>query len=124
LPIVATALAAAGIAAAAYWYGARGKRAGYPGREAPGWYRALAARLWIDEAWAFLAKGAGGRAVAAPLAWAERHLVNGVFDRIAGGLRRLAFVQSLLQSGQVQWYIAVALAGLFALASATGLGAR
>jgi NADH:ubiquinone oxidoreductase subunit 5 (subunit L)/multisubunit Na+/H+ antiporter MnhA subunit len=117
-------LAAAGIALAAFRYAVRGKRAGYPGREAPGWYRALAARLWIDEAWAFLAKGAGGRAVAAPLAWAERHLVNGVFDRIAGGLRRLAFVQSLLQSGQVQWYIAVALAGLFALASATGMGAR
>jgi hypothetical protein len=37
-------------------------------------------------------------------------------------LRGLGFVQSLLQSGQVQWYIAVAMAGLFALAAAAGPG--
>jgi hypothetical protein len=60
--------------------------------------------------------------VAAPLAWIERRIVNGAFDAAAGAVRRLAFVQSLLQSGQVQWYVAVALAGLFALAAATGTG--
>jgi len=124
LPIVASALALAGIGAAAYWYAFRGNRAGYPGRRAPGWYRALSARLWIDEAWIFLAKGVAGKAVAAPLEWAERRIVNGIYDRIAGAWRRLGFVQSLLQSGQVQWYIAVALAGLFALAAAAGAGAR
>jgi NADH-quinone oxidoreductase subunit L len=123
LPLVASLLAVGGIAISAWWYAAKGNRAGYPGRQAPAWYRALAARLWVDEIWRFLAKGLGGKAVAGPLAWFERRIVNGVFDKAAGTLKGLAFVQSLLQSGQVQWYIAVALAGLFALAAATGPGA-
>jgi NADH-quinone oxidoreductase subunit L len=123
LPLVASLLAVGGIAIGAWWYAAKGNRAGYPGRQAPAWYRALAARLWVDEIWRFLAKGLGGKAVAGPLAWFERRIVNGVFDKAAGTLKGLAFVQSLLQSGQVQWYIAVALAGLFALAAATGPGA-
>jgi NADH-quinone oxidoreductase subunit L len=122
LPLVASLLAVGGIAISAWWYAAKGQRAGYPGRRAPAWYRALSARLWIDEAWRFLAKGVGGKVVAGPLAWIERRIVNGAFDRAAGTLRGLAFVQSLLQSGQVQWYIAVALAGLFALAAAAGTG--
>lgn len=124
LPIVTLALAAAGIALAAYRYAAKGTRPGYPGRTAPAWYRALAARFWIDEAWLFLAKVVGGKAVAGPLAWMERRILNGAYDRIAGALRRSSFAQALLQSGQVQWYIAVALAGLFALAAATGTAAR
>jgi NADH-quinone oxidoreductase subunit L len=124
LPIVASALAVGGIAISAWWYAAKGKRPGYPGRTAPAWYRALAARLYIDEIWLFLAKGVGAKAIAAPLEWVERRIVNGAFDWVAGGLRRLAFVQSLLQSGQVQWYIAVALAGLFLVAAASGTGAR
>jgi NADH-quinone oxidoreductase subunit L len=124
LPLFASVLAVGGIALSAWWYAARGNRAGYPGRTAPFWYRALAARLWIDEGWRFLAKGVGGKAVAGPLAWMEKRIVNGALDKVAGALRGFAFVQSLLQSGQVQWYIAVALAGLFALAAATGTGAR
>jgi NADH-quinone oxidoreductase subunit L len=124
LPLLASVLAVGGIALSAWWYAVRGNGAGYPGRTAPFWYRALAARLWIDEGWRFLAKGIGGKVVAGPLAWIETRIVNGAFDKVAGALRGLGFVQSLLQSGQVQWYIAVALAGLFALAAATGTGTR
>ena len=120
--MAASLLAVGGIAISAWWYAAKGNRAGYPGRKAPIWYRALAARLWIDEAWRFLAKDVGGKAVAGPLLWIETRIVNGVFDKVAGALRGLGFAQSLLQSGQSQWYIAVALAGLFALAAATGTG--
>jgi NADH:ubiquinone oxidoreductase subunit 5 (subunit L)/multisubunit Na+/H+ antiporter MnhA subunit len=122
--LVSTLLAAGGLALGAWLYAARGKRPGYPGGGAPAWYRALSARLWIDEAWIFLARNLGGRALARPVAWAERCLLNGAFDKAAGILRRLAFANSLLQSGQVQWYLAVALAGLFALAALSGLGYR
>jgi hypothetical protein len=70
----------------------------------------------------FLAKGVGARFVARPLAWFELRIVNGAFDFASGILKRLAFAQSLVHSGQVQWYIAVALASLFLLAAATGTG--
>jgi NADH-quinone oxidoreductase subunit L len=122
LPIVASLLAVGGIAVSAYWYAAKGNRPGYPGRRAPAWYRALAGKFWIDEAYLFLAKGVGAKAIAAPMNWIERRVVNGAFDFAAGFLKRLAFAQSLSHSGQVQWYIAVALAGLFILALSTGAG--
>ena len=122
VPSIATAAALIGIGISMYWYSVKGNRPGYPGRTQPGWYVALARKFWIDEIWMWLAKGVGAKAIAAPMNWIERRVVNGAFDLASGILKRLAFAQSLGHSGQVQWYIAVALAGLFILAAATGLG--
>ena len=122
VPFIASLAAVTGIVISMYWYAVKGNRPGYPGRAAPGWYKALSAKLWIDEIWIFLAKGVGAKAVASPMNWFERRVVNGSFDFASGFLKRLAFLQSLSHSGQVQWYIAVALAGLFVLAAATGIG--
>jgi NADH-quinone oxidoreductase subunit L len=109
-------LALTGVAVSWYWYGLKKNVPGFPGRTAPAWYRMLAAKFYIDEVYLFLAKRVGGGLIAAPAAWIERHIVNGAFDRVTGALRKLAFVQSLVHSGQVQVYIAVALVGLWLLA--------
>ena len=123
LPIVATVLALIGVAAGWYWYGLKRNGPGFPGRPAPVWYRILSRKFYIDEVYLFLAKGVGAKWIAAPIAWIERNIVNGAFDWATGAIQKLAFVQSLVQSGQVQVYIAVALLGLYLLARFAGLGA-
>ncbi len=122
LPAVATMLALSGVALSWYWYVVKKNRPGFPGRAAPGWYRVLAHKFYIDEIYLFLAKRVGGRWIAAPADWIERHIVNGAFDRMTGALRRLSIVQSVIHSGQIQVYIAVALVGLWLLAHFGGLG--
>ncbi|HKP97493.1 MAG TPA: hypothetical protein VJ385_17240, partial [Fibrobacteria bacterium] len=103
-------------------YGLKKNGPSFPGRTAPGWYRLLANKFFIDEAYLFLAKRVGGRWIAAPAEWTERHIVNGAFDRVTGALKKLAFAQSLIQNGQVQVYIAVALLGLYLLSRFAGPG--
>ena len=88
-------LALAGVAISWYWYALKQNRPGFPGRTAPAWYRLAADKFHIDAVWMFLAKRIGGRWIAAPADWIERHIVNGAFDRVTGALRRLASVQSL-----------------------------
>src|SRR5690606_4378866 len=119
LPVAAGLLAVAGAGFGWYRYGLGKKTAGFPGREAPAWYRVIADKFYVDEVWLFLAKRVGGSWIAAPAAWIEVRIVNGAFDLASGFLRRLAFVQSLFHSGQVQWYMAVALLGLLLI---SGLG--
>ncbi|MEO7424076.1 MAG: NADH-quinone oxidoreductase subunit L [Fibrobacteria bacterium] len=113
LPALATALALAGIAISWYWYGLKKNAPAFPGRAAPAWYRILSRNLYLDELYLFLAKKVGGKWVAGPVEWMERRIVNGTFDWVTAAVKRLAFAQSLLQSGQVQAYIAVALLGLY-----------
>jgi NADH-quinone oxidoreductase subunit L len=121
LPIVATLLAVSGVAISWYWYGMKSRGPGFAGRAAPAWYRILADKFYIDEAYVFVAKRVAGRWIAGPADWIERHIVNGAFDLVTGVLRGMAFVQSLFHSGQVQVYISVALIGLFGLCGVCGL---
>jgi NADH-quinone oxidoreductase subunit L len=122
LSVVATVLALSGFAISWYWYAKRKNAPAYPGRTAPAWYVVLSRKFYIDEAYLFLAKQVGGRWIAAPADWMERNIVNGSFDKVTGAIKRLAFVQSLIQSGQVQLYIAIALLGLYLLSRLAGLG--
>src|SRR5690606_24596176 len=121
LPVATGMLALAGAGFGWYRYGLGKKAAGFPGHEAPAWYRVIADKFYIDEVWLFLAKRVGGSWIAAPAARIEVRIVNGAFDLASGFLRRLAFVQSLFQSGQVQWYIAVAILGLLLVSGLGGL---
>ncbi|MEO6097209.1 MAG: NADH-quinone oxidoreductase subunit L [Fibrobacteria bacterium] len=122
LPIVATLLAVSGMAVSWYWYGMKNRGPGFPGRIAPAWYRVLANKFYVDEAYLFLAKRVAGRWIARPADWIERHIVNGAFDWVTGALRGIAFLQSLFHNGQIQVYIFVALTGLVVLALTAGLG--
>lgn len=122
LPVIATVLALSGVAFGWYWYALKQNRPGFPGRKAPALYGLMSDRFHIDAAWMFLAKRVGGKWIAAPADWVERRIVNGVFDRVTGILRRMASLQSLVHSGQIQLYIAVALVGLWLMAHFAGLG--
>ncbi len=122
LPAVATVLALSGAGIAWYWYAFRKNGAAFPDRRAPAWYRILAEKFYIDEIYLFLAKRVASKWIAAPAEWTERNIVNGAFDWMTGAVKRLAFLQSIAQSGQVQAYIAVALLGIYLLFRFTGPG--
>ena len=115
LPAVASLLALSGVGLSWYLYGMKRQGAGYPEAGQPLWYRLLYRKFYIDELYLFLVKKVGARLVATPITWVERSMVNGSFDWVTYVIRRLASVQGLLQSGQVQFYIATALLGLLAV---------
>ena len=121
LPIVASLLAVGGILISWYFYGMKRIGAGYPKNAEPGLYRLVYHKFYIDELYHFLIKRLASKLVATPITWIERTIINGVFDWVTFLIRRFAFVQSLFQSGQVQFYIAVAFVGLFAMAWYGGL---
>lgn len=121
LPVAATVLALAGVAISWYWYALKQNRPGFPGRKAPALYRLAADKFHIDAVWMFLAKRVGGKWIAAPADWIERRIVNGAFDRVTGAIRRMASLQGLIHSGQIQLYIAAALVGLWLMAHFAGL---
>jgi NADH-quinone oxidoreductase subunit L len=120
LPIVAGLLACTGAGISWYWYGLRQKQAGFPGQSTPHWYRVISETFYVDAVYLFLAKQVGGRLVAAPAAWFEIKIVNGTLDGLVKVIRLLSRVQSGFHSGQVQWYIAIALVGLLLLSRLGG----
>jgi NADH-quinone oxidoreductase subunit L len=115
LPWVATSLAAAGLGAGWLLYGRPGRRVGFPEEATPAWYRLIQRKFYVDELYVVLAKGVGSRWVAGPSNWFERWIVNGSFDALAWILKRFAGLVVRLQSGQVQFYMALALVGFYFL---------
>jgi NADH-quinone oxidoreductase subunit L len=113
LPYTASALALLGIALAWIFY-ARAKSAAGLTDKSPLWHRLLYNKFFLDEIYLGIVR-AGTSLVAAPSNWIEKKIINGLFDAVAAVLRVFALVQSRLQSGQVQWYMGIALVGLYLL---------
>jgi NADH-quinone oxidoreductase subunit L len=124
LPIVASLLAATGVGLAWYLYGMKRIGAGYPEKGQPAWHKVVYDKFYIDEIYLFITKRVGARLIVTPIAWVERTIVNGIFDWVTAVIRRFAFLQGFLQSGQVQFYIATALAGLLIIAWYGGIRFR
>jgi NADH-quinone oxidoreductase subunit L len=110
---VAVALALAGLAGAAWLYGGDGRRAQGMAARFPAAHRLVSAKFYIDEIYqALLMK---------PLLWisdwvflrlGDRLLIDGSLDGLAGLARRSAGRLSRVQSGNLQWYVLFALAGI------------
>jgi NADH-quinone oxidoreductase subunit L len=116
LPVVASLLALLGIGISWYLYAFKRQKAGFVGNSEPVWFKVIYQKFYIDEVYLFLVKQVCARLIAAPITWAERTLVNGSFDLLTFLIRRIAFIQGLWQSGQVQFYMVTALLGLLLLA--------
>lgn len=110
---VAVALALAGLAAAAWLYGGDGRRAQTLAAHFPGAHRVVSAKFYIDELYqAVLMK---------PLLWisdwvflrlGDRLLIDGSLDGLAALARRSAGRLCRVQSGNLQWYVLFAFAGI------------
>jgi NADH-quinone oxidoreductase subunit L len=107
------ALAVAGLAAAAYWFGGDGTRADALRLRFTGLHRVLSGKYFVDEAYDAL--------IARPLHWVservflaigDRLLLDGSLDGLASLARRGASALARVQTGSLQLYALLVLAGI------------
>ena len=95
-----------------------GKRqpvANYLARTFPRLHTAAYHRFYMDEIWLFVTKKIIFRCISTPIAWFDRHVVDGFFDFLAWATNTTSDEIRGLQSGQVQQYAYVFLCGALAL---------
>jgi NADH-quinone oxidoreductase subunit L len=112
---ISVVLGFAGLAAVAYFFGGDGRRAEGAERRFAGVHRVLAGKYYIDELY--------DRMLMRPLAWiservflglGDRVLLDGTLHGLAGFARRTAGALVRVQTGNLQFYLFLALAGLVA----------
>ena len=84
-------------------------------RRFPKLHRAAYRRFYMDEAWLFVTKRIIFRCVSAPLAWFDRHVVDGFMNLLAWGANGAAWLIRDMQSGSVQRYCIWFLGGALGL---------
>ena len=76
-------------------------------RRFPKLHRAAYRRFYMDEAWLFVTKRIIFRCVSVPLAWFDRHAIDGGINALGTGTESLSRAVKGMQSGRVQTYAAV-----------------
>ncbi len=110
-------LVAVGAIALATWIYAREKQ---PVAEAlatrfAGLHRAAYRRFYIDEIYRFITHRIIFGCISTPIAWFDRHVIDGTLDRTAAATERISWWVRGIQSGSVQRYCIWMLAGVLAL---------
>ena len=100
LSVVAAAI---GIGAAFWLYGGQTNRAEAIAHSMGGVYRLIQNKFYIDEVYLFVTQMIF-RFIAAPAAWFDRHVVDGVMNLTATVVRWFGARLNVLQTGQVQTY--------------------
>ena len=77
--------------------------------------RAAYRRFYMDEAWLFVTKRIIFRCVSAPLAWFDRHVIDGFMNFLAWATRASAEEVQPMQSGRIQAYVIWFLSGIILL---------
>ncbi|MGC3979332.1 MAG: NADH-quinone oxidoreductase subunit L [Paludibacteraceae bacterium] len=106
---IVVALAAIGLATALYF-----KPSSVPDKveqRVPGLYKAMYRRFYIDEVYLFITKKIIFNNVSRPLAWFDRHVVDGAINGIAWLTGWTSGRIKGFQSGLLQWYAYVFLIG-------------
>jgi NADH-quinone oxidoreductase subunit L len=113
--VMSVVLAFAGLAAAAYAFGGDGRAPDASSAASPALHRLLSGKYYVDELY--------DRLLARPLNWISERVFLGLGDRIlldgslhglAGLARRTAGALARVQTGNLQFYLFLALAGLVA----------
>lgn len=69
-------------------------------------------RFYMDEVYQFVTHRVIFRCISTPIAWFDKHIIDGFFDFLAWGTQRLSELIKGLQSGKVQQYAYVYLLGV------------
>ncbi|MCH5312461.1 MAG: NADH-quinone oxidoreductase subunit L [Prevotella sp.] len=118
IPVACTsvALALIGIGAATYMYkNEETPLADKLAKNFPALHRAAYRRFYLDEVWMFVTHKIIFRCVSTPIAWFDRHVIDGTFDFLAWGANEGAESIRPWQSGDVRQYASWILAGVVAL---------
>ena len=99
-----TALALGGIGLAWFLYAGSRQRVADLVVRLGGFYRAVRQKFWFDELYLFVTKRLIFRFVAAPIAWFDRHVVDGGVNLSGWFARTGGLLLGKLQTGQVQTY--------------------
>ena len=81
----------------------------------PALHRAAYKRFYMDEIWMFITHKIIFRCVSTPIAWFDRHVVDGTFDFMAWGANEAGETIRPWQSGDVRRYAVWFLTGTVAL---------
>jgi len=73
-------------------------------------------KFYFDELYLFVTKKIIFRYISTPIAWFDRHIVDGTMNRIAEGTQQISFRIRGFQSGQIQKYAFVFVTGAVGLA--------
>ena len=79
-------------------------------------HRAAYRRFYMDEAWLFVTKRVKFRCVSVPVAWFDRHVVDGFMNFLAWGANATGEEVQPMQSGRIQSYVMWFMAGIIVLA--------
>jgi NADH-quinone oxidoreductase subunit L len=114
IPSILIAIAGIGIAAVMYK-----KETTIPDRVAAslkGFYTATYNKFYIDEVYLFVTKKIIFNYISRPVAWFDRHIVDGTMNLIGNTTARVADMIKGFQSGQVQKYGFIFVSGVLLLA--------
>ena len=73
-------------------------------------------RFYMDELWLFITKKIIFRGVSRPIAWFDKHVIDGTMDLIASATQKFSYNIRRLQSGNIQSYSIYFLHGVIILA--------
>jgi len=113
--ILPVSLALAGILLAYSLYYRQSERPASIARAFGGLYRAAYRKFYIDEVYLFVTRGVLFNLVAKPIAWTDRHVVDGLVNGTASATARISARIKGLQSGRVQNYLLYFFGGVLAL---------
>jgi NADH-quinone oxidoreductase subunit L len=115
--LLSIGVAAAGIALATALYLKESRKPAAIARSMGGLYKAALHKFYLDEAWMWLTQSVIFRYISIPAAWFDRHVIDGAMNGLAWTTRKSADAVRGLQSGQVQFYAWVFLAGAILIAA-------
>jgi NADH-quinone oxidoreductase subunit L len=73
-------------------------------------------KFYLDEVWMFVTHKVVFKLFSYPIAWFDRHIIDGSMDGLGWCTTQLSAAVKPFQSGRVQWYALVFLVGTLAVA--------
>ncbi|MDR0506457.1 MAG: NADH-quinone oxidoreductase subunit L [Dysgonamonadaceae bacterium] len=118
-PLVATlsiAVAVIGICVAFVLYFKDSKQPARIAQKMGGFYTATLHKFYLDEIWMWITQTVIFRYICVPIKWFDRHIIDGSMDGLAWITQKSSTAIRGLQSGQVQFYAWVFIAGTILIA--------
>ncbi|MDR1719840.1 MAG: NADH-quinone oxidoreductase subunit L [Dysgonamonadaceae bacterium] len=110
-------VAAAGILIAMVFYMKGSELPSRISRALGGLYTATLRKFYMDEIWMFMTKNVVFNRICTPIAWFDRHVVDGAMNGLAWITQKMSVSIKGLQSGQVQLYVWIYVVGSLVIAA-------
>jgi len=80
-------------------------------------YKASFNKFWFDEAWLFATKQIVFARISKPIAWFDRHIVDGFMNALSTSTNWISRKIKFVQSGEIQDYALIFFVGALAIAA-------